>query len=488
MNKTVSKFALAASISLALALALSCSVEWEEDGNGISSSSNGGGGNSSGGDNSSGSGNKNVPTNVTAEAVSSNSITISWNAVTGASGYYVYIAESSSGPYTELGYAGSALSYTSRNLATATTFYYKVKANNGELSDPVSATTLLTAPSGVKAESLTSSSITITWNDFANATAYRIYRSESSSGTYAEIGTSTSNSYTDTELAPNTRYYYIVSVRNNTLEGDGSSSVSATVLLHAPTNVTAKAASSNSITISWNAVTSASSYEVYRAESSSGLYTRIVNGTSSLSYTNSNLATATTFYYKVKAANGQLSDSVSTTTLLTAPSGVKAESLTSSSITITWNDFANATAYRIYRSESYSGTYAEIGTSTSNSYTDTELASNANYYYKVSVRNNTLEGDQSSYVNATVLLRAPTSVTAEAVSSNSITISWNAVTFASGYYVYIAESSSGPYTELGYAGSALSYTSRNLATATTFYYKVKARDGQLSDPVSATTL
>ena len=387
MNKTVSKFALAASISLALALALSCSVEWEENGNGTSSSSNGGGGNSSGGggNNSSGSGNKNVPTNVTAEAVSSNSITISWNAVTGASGYYVYIAESSSGPYTELGYAGSALSYTSRNLATATTFYYKVKARDGQLSDPVSATTLLTAPSGVKAESLTSSSITITWNDFANATAYRIYRSESYSGTYAEIGTSTSNSYTDTELASNAEYYYKVSVRNNTLEGDQSSYVSTTVLLHAPKSVTAEAVSSNSITISWNAVTSASYYYVYIAESSSGPYTEL--GTASgLSYTSRNLATATTFYYKVKAYKGQLSDSVSATTLLTAPSGVKAESLTSSSITITWSDFANATAYRIYRSGSYSGTYAEIGTSTSNSYTDTVLASNTRPLRKIPVK------------------------------------------------------------------------------------------------------
>ena len=103
------------------------------------------------------------------------------------------------------------------------------------------------------------------------------------------------------------------------------------------------------------------------------------------------------------------------------------------------------------------------------------------------MRNNTLEGDQSSYVSTTVLLHAPKNVKAGEISSNSITISWDAVTSASYYYVYIAESSSGPYTELGTA-SGLSYTSRNLAAATTFYYKVKAYKGQLSDPVSATTL
>jgi len=498
------KVKVLAAVAVAMMFFAGCSYPDDTtDGGGNSSPS--GGGSSSSSDGGGNQNNNNGPKGVTAVGSSSESITISWNAATGAGVYYVYIAESSSGPYTQLG-STSSLSYTSSNLATATTFYYKVEAKTGTYgtilgqSPVVSATTLLKAPSGVKAESLTSSSITVSWNDFPNATAYRIYKSESSSGTYTEIGTSTSNSYTDAaELASNVTYYYKVSVRNDTLEGDKSGSVSATVLLRAPVNVTAVGSSSNSITISWNAATFAGVYYVYIAENSSGPYTQI-GSTSSLSYTSSNLATATTFYYKVEAktgtygTGGQLSDPVSATTLLTAPTGVKAESLTSSSITVSWNDFPTATAYRIYKSESSSGTYTEIGTSTSNSYTDAVgLASNVTYYYRVSVRNNTLEGDKSGSVSATVLLHAPTGVTAAAASSSSITVSWNAVTNAGVYYVYRSENSSGPYTQVG-STSSLSYTSSNLATATTFYYKVEAKTGtygtggQLSDPVSATTL
>ncbi|MCL1945756.1 MAG: fibronectin type III domain-containing protein [Chitinivibrionia bacterium] len=179
-----------------------------------------------------------------------------------------------------------------------------------------------------------------------------------------------------------------------------------------------------------------------------------------------------------------------------APSGVKAESLTSSSITITWNNFANATGYRIYKSERSSSydTYTEIGTSTTNTYTDTGLPFNTTYFYKVSARNDALEGDQSSYVNTTVLLHAPVNVTAVGSSSSSIIISWDAVMGANSYNVYISESSSGLYTKLGNTNS-LSYTSSKLATATTYYYKVEAltgsygsgTGGQLSEPVPGTT-
>jgi len=286
---------------------------------------NGDGGGSGNGGGSSGNTSK-APTGVTATAQSSSSIKISWNAVTGASSYCVYRSDNASGPYAELGagtLGGSSIfgtSYTNSNLSPATTFYYKVAARNGTQSDPVFATTWLVAPSGINAMSETSSSITISWNNLSGATAYRIYRSGSNYGSYTEIDTSASNSYTDTGLPSNVRYFYKTSGYNNITDGDQSTSDDATTLLKAPTGVTATAQSSSSIRITWNAVTDAFSYRVYRSNNVSGPYAELGAGTlggssiSGTSYTNSGLSPATTFYYKVAAYRGEQSDIVFATT------------------------------------------------------------------------------------------------------------------------------------------------------------------------------
>jgi len=279
--------------------------------------------------------------------------------------------------------------------------------------------------------------------------------------------------------------------------GSGSGSGGGSSTLKAPTGLTAEGISSSRIKISWNAVTDASSYRIYRSDNASGPYADIGSIYSQTSCTDSNLSPATTFYYKVAARNsstdGEQSISISATTWLVAPSGVNAISETSSSIAISWDNLSGATAYRIYRgTEGYSfSIFTEIGTSPSNSYTDTGLPSNVRYYYKVSGYNSITEGDQSYNDGATTLLKAPTGVTAEGISSSRIKISWNAVTDASSYRVYRSDNASGPYVELGTVYSGTSTTNSGLSSATTFYYKVAARNsstgGEQSDAVSATT-
>jgi len=70
-----------------------------------------------------------TPTEVTAAPASSTSITVSWSAVTGATGYKVYRSSSSSGTYTSVG-TPTTNSYTDTGLTSNTTYYYKVSASN----------------------------------------------------------------------------------------------------------------------------------------------------------------------------------------------------------------------------------------------------------------------------------------------------------------------------------------------------------------------
>ena len=70
-----------------------------------------------------------TPSNVSASAASSSSITVSWSSVTGATGYKVYRSTSSSGTYSSVGDVPTT-SYTNTGLTAGTTYYYKVSAYN----------------------------------------------------------------------------------------------------------------------------------------------------------------------------------------------------------------------------------------------------------------------------------------------------------------------------------------------------------------------
>jgi fibronectin type 3 domain-containing protein len=178
-----------------------------------------------------------APTGVTATAVSSSSIRISWNAVSGADEYNVYRSTSSSGTYSYRGYTRST-SYTDSGLSSGTTYYYRVTAenDNGESaqSSSVSATTSSSssgskpsAPTGVTATAQSSSSIRITWNSVSGASRYIIYRSSTASGSYSNVGYISSTSFTNTGLSADTTYYYRVSAENNNGESAQSSTVYA---------------------------------------------------------------------------------------------------------------------------------------------------------------------------------------------------------------------------------------------------------------------
>jgi hypothetical protein len=103
---------------------------------------------------------------------------------------------------------------------------------------------------------------------------------------------------------------YPVVVMNPAPGGGISSPLNFTVLpLSAPTGLTATAGNAQ-VSLTWNASSGATSYNVYSATTNGGPYTEITNVTT-LSYTNTGLSNGTTYYYVVTAVNssGQSGDS-----------------------------------------------------------------------------------------------------------------------------------------------------------------------------------
>ena len=232
---------------------------------------------------------------------------IKWAAVAGASKYEVYRSGSKDGSYTLLG-TTTATNYTDNKANAGYIYYYKVKAvNANSIKSDYSATVAATchcARPVVKPDYLISTGKPyIKWTAVSGASKYYVYRSGSSNGTYKYVGTTTATNYTDNKANAGYTYYYKVKAVSKVSSGANSYySVVIGATCHCARPSVKITTVNGSPRLTWNAVAGANKYEVYRATSKNGSYTKMFT-TSNLSYTNTSAKAGTTYYYKVKAVS-----------------------------------------------------------------------------------------------------------------------------------------------------------------------------------------
>jgi endo-1,4-beta-xylanase len=172
-----------------------------------------------------------APAGLTAPSTTSSSISLAWTASTdnvGVTGYQVLRAPGASGgSFTQVGTA-TATSFTNSGLAASTTFRYQVRAvdaagNVSAVSNTVTATTQAgggsdtqapSVPASLASTATTSSSVSLGWSastDNVGVTGYQILRAPGTSGgSFTQVGTSTTTSFTNTGLAASTTFRFQV--------------------------------------------------------------------------------------------------------------------------------------------------------------------------------------------------------------------------------------------------------------------------------------
>lgn len=248
-----------------------------------------------------------TPAKVTVTAAKStdyNTVKITWKKASGAKKYEVYRATSKNGIYKKQ-ITTSKLSYTNSNLTTGKKYYYKVRAVNGKkkgkFSSVKSAVPVLKNVTAFKVASQSYSSCKISWAKVNGAKEYQLYRSTSNkSGSFKLIKTTSERSYTNTKLTTGKKYYYKVRAVRGTQKGAFSSVKSAAPTLNQAKGLSVEASSYTSSHITWNKVSGADGYKLYRAASKSGTYS-LIRTTKETAFENVNLTQGKTYYYKVKA-------------------------------------------------------------------------------------------------------------------------------------------------------------------------------------------
>ena len=337
-----------------------------------------------------------------------------------------------------------------------------------------------TAPVVKLGNSAASGKPMLTWNAVEGATSYRIYRSTSKGSGYSLLGTTTATSYTNTGAKAGTTYYYRVKACNDAGLSPYSNVVSGKVKSvtpkpSAPVVKIGHSASSGKPMLTWNAVSGATSYKVYRATSQNGTYS-LLGTVTATSYTNTGAKAGTTYYYKVKAVNSAGESAYSNvvsgkTTVTTLTMG---HSASSGKPQLTWKAVSGAASYKVYRATAKNGAYSVINTTKALTYTNTGAALGTTYYYKVEALD--AAGKSLGFSDVVEGKVAPVLAVGYSSVSGKPQLTWKAVPGATEYQVYRSTQQNSGYTKINTTTST-SYVNTGAKANTTYYYKIVAVKG-----------
>lgn len=333
---------------------------------------------------------------VKAERISNNQIRITWNAAEDAAGYYVFVKNG----------ANSAFNFCNSTTATSVTYteptpgaayyfavrpyFYSDTTYVGKMSETVYNNEYLVAPTGVNASyDPSTGQATITWDKVPGADRYEVYRATSENGTYAMIYSNTGTRFVTSNMSAGGTYYFKIKAINDD-NAAGNSPLSAVVAVTASdlgTPVVSSGIDSQGrIMLTWEYIQGADGYEVYRSNSSTGTFTRLSSQTGN-TFHNGSVNPGQVYYYKVRAISNSSSKYTESSTVAQiaklAQPVVKTTTNNDGKPVLSWSAVRGADRYEVYRAVSADGTYTNISSLTSTSYTDTATSVGSTYYYKV---------------------------------------------------------------------------------------------------------
>ena len=397
-----------------------------------------------------------IPLGIIGETTDT-SVTVKWDPVSDATGYDIQFNGST--------YSTTTPSRTFTGLREDTEYAYKVRSKNADgVSDYGEEKKVRTTPKAPAGATVSSdeNSVTVSWDPVKGATSYDLMLDD-------KVYRTTGTSHKVTGLKPNTSHSYRIRVNN----AHGSSAYSSAKTLKTtpnPLETVRETASQTNITLRWDSVSGATSYDVLFHGN-----TYRVTGTSK---TISGLTANTSYNYQVRSnnANGSSSYSQAKTikTLPYAPSTYPTVKATAStdSVTLTWNAVTGATDYELY----FNGKTTTVqGTS----YKATGLSDDTSYSYRIRSHNEGGYSGYSSYMTVRTALKAPGVPTGLRATSGSdyVSVSWNSVSKAQSYDLY--------FNGVIYNTTSTYRTITGLRPETTYQCQVRAKNAAGSSPYSA---
>lgn len=150
---------------------------------------------------------------------------------------------------------------------------------------------------------------------------------------------------------------------------------------------------------------------------------------------------------------------------------------TESSITLEWTSIDGADKYQVYKYNTETGKYEKVKTTTSRTYTDSELSRGDYPRYKVrgyyeNDSGKTIYSSYSSVFYGAVAPKAPTGLTLVSKDDSSVKIKWTS-SASTGYHIYRYEELTDSYEKVG-STTETTFTDKTVDGGTAYKYKVRA--------------
>jgi len=404
---------------------------------------------------------------------------LSWKKVTGAKGYGIYRSENG-GEYAYLTTV-TALSFLDEATRADRQYSYYIKTAGKEAAfDSVASTAkTVTVTVGTAKPAGTvnaAGKVVIAWEAVEDAAAYQIYRSAKSSSGYKRLETVEALSYTDESVATGKTYYYKIVVVGHNSESAMSSYVKIAGACAQPqiSSIGFNQDSGKPV-ITWDKVTGAKKYEVWRSTSRESGYQKLATVTKT-TYTDTKAEVGTFYYYKICAVGSKTSYN----SVLSNPRGcltVCAKPVVSVKLnndfqpSLSWKAVDGAAAYEVYRA-TRGGSFALLATVTEPGYVDGAVQIGDLYRYQVkAVAQSPLSNSGlSEQVLISIPCRAAEVDTAVGENGKPM-LTWDAVEGGQGYRIYRSTKKTSGF-KLQTETAKLNYTDRNATKGKTYYYYI----------------
>lgn len=397
--------------------------------------------------------------------------------------------------------------YTDGTLSVENTYTYRVipynpygnaKSYTNELS--LSTSLLKESPVSLTATEVSTNEINLTWA-YENSAGYStaIERKSGSNGSWKIITTLPAGftSYNDIAVTDNNKYYYRVKtvIRENIYSKpypNNETGVLAHTKLKAPQNLKASWSSENTVKLTWLDKSYGAEYFVIERKIDNGPFVVIdtIPSDEGNTWYNHSLTLGASYTYRIKSVKEMYTSDYSEEVtvegnIVTAPSNLKATIISETKINLTWKDNSNnETKFIIEQKTNHNKTWKEIGSVKPNvtSYTVDKLKPDVLYTFRVIAYNSAYYMSSKSEECEVIIkgLKAPSDLTAKAISSSTITLEWKDNSSGEQGFIIERKSKESEFTEIAMTGSnTVRYTDNTLEAVKDYSYRVRAFNGAL---------
>ncbi len=321
------------------------------------------------------------------------SIKLTWSAVSGATGYRIY--KNVDSKWKALGDI-KGTTVTIKNLTIDTKYTFAVRAYNitggkttwaEDYATITASTSSLGKPSKITPTQSTTA-VKLTWNKVSGATGYRVYQNVD--GKWVNKGTTKNLSGTVKNLKAGTKYSFAVKAYNitngKTTWASSYTTISTATQAVKPSKITT-AQNATAIKLTWTKCSGATGYRVYYRTSTKNSWSTLVKAMSGTSYTAKNLPSGKSYQFAVKpyisTSSGVVWSDYTTVITSTLPANPVAKvSSTKGKVTLKWSAVSGAQGYQVYY-KSGNGSWKLYKTYTKPTTLNFNLKSGAKYTFAV---------------------------------------------------------------------------------------------------------